>query len=86
MPQRLAAVVEEEEVDHLVEAVVEEAVAEDHQVEDHPVGEDHLEVHLVLNQDKLEEGPNWWETLLKYSMKPATGHSCFCHNGKFTGA
>src|SRR6266404_2001292 len=56
-PQLLAAVVEEEAVDCL-EAVAEE---EDHQVgEDHPVGEDHQEAHLALDQDKLEEGPNWW--------------------------
>jgi len=70
----------EEVVDHL-EAGVEEMAAEDHQVE-----EGHLEAQLVLDQDKQEEGPNWWAILPKYSMETAKGHNCSFSNGKFIGA
>ncbi len=64
-------------VDHL-EVEVEEVVEEDH------LEEDHLEVQP--DQDKREEGPNWWETLLKYSIETMTGHNCSFHNGRFIGA
>jgi len=40
---------------------------------------------LVMDRDKQQEEPNWWETLPKYSTENTKGHNCSFSNGRSTG-
>src|SRR6266404_5873163 len=83
-PSAATAVVEEEDHQEAEEDLAEghQAAQEDHQEEE---AAGHWEVVQVPVRDTSQEGPNLWETPLKYLMESAKGHNCSSRNGRPTG-